>query len=104
MAETFPVAQSATEILAIDDALVEDVPVPEWRLTVRVKRLSGSERDAFEEQLFETQGDDRRFNRKNLRARLCSLAIVGPKGERLFTPEQIAALGDKCAPALDRLY
>ncbi|MFE3382837.1 hypothetical protein [Streptomyces anulatus] len=39
---------SAEQILDADDLAIEDVPVPEWGGTVRVKGMSGTERDRFE--------------------------------------------------------
>ncbi len=88
-------------ILAALDIKTEDVPVPEWGGIVRVKTLTGTERDAFESGLV---GTDNKRNLENLRARLLSLAIVDENGSRVFSESDAALLGSKSAAALDRLF
>ncbi len=40
------------DILGADDLATEDVEVPEWGGCVRVRALTGTERDAFEAAMF----------------------------------------------------
>lgn len=92
-------------ILAADDRRTEDVPVPEWGGSVRVRALSGKERDAYESAIVQVSGNgDRKVTMENIRARLVSLTVVGEDGERLFSDADISALGDKSAAALERVF
>ena len=88
-------------ILSAQDLKTEDVAVPEWGGDVRVRTLTGTERDAFESGLVAKDGQR---DLANLRARLLSLAIVDENGARLFSETDTALLGGKSAAALDRLF
>ena len=92
-------------ILGAPDRKTEDVEVPEWGGTVRVRSLSGSERDAYEAGIVQLRGDgSRKFTLENARARLVSLALCGEDGERLFSDADIVELGKKSAAALERVF
>lgn len=96
---------SREEILGADDRQTEDVAVPEWGGTVRVRALNGTERDAYEASLVRLRGDGtKQFTLANARARLVSLAVCDDKGERMFTEKDVNALGKKSATALHRVY
>jgi hypothetical protein len=96
---------SREQILGASDRKTEDVEVPEWGGTVRVRSLSGSERDAYEAGIVQLRGDgSRKFTLENARARLVSLALCGEDGERLFSDADIAELGKKSAAALERVF
>jgi hypothetical protein len=88
------------QILGADDLPVEEVEVPEWGVTVRVRTMMGYERDAFEASV--VQGEKR--NLDNLRARLCAMCIVDEDGNRVFSESDAEALGRKNAGALDRVF
>ncbi|WP_119728335.1 hypothetical protein [Thermomonospora amylolytica] len=92
------------QILAADDLTTEDVEVPEWGGTVRVRTLTGAERDRFEESMAQTRGKSVKTNLANLRARLVALCVVDEDGKRLFSDSEAAALGRKSAAALDRVF
>ena len=96
---------SREAILSVADITVEQVAVPEWGGMVRVKGLTGAERDRFEAVLLQ---DKKRPNRLeayvNFRARLVVLSVVDENGNRLFTDKDVAALGAKSAQALERVY
>lgn len=92
------------QILGADDLLFEDVPVPEWGGTVRVRGLSGAERDDFEAGVVQVKGKKTSMNLRNLRARLVALAVVGADGKRLFADSDVRALGHKSAAALQRVF
>lgn len=92
------------DILQADDILTEDVAVPEWGGTVRVRGLTGAERDGFEADSVRGKGKNTSVNLANLRARLVALAVVDEHGNRLFGPADVAALGRKSAAALTRVY
>lgn len=96
---------SREQILGADDRKTQDVPVPEWGGTVRVRSLTGTERDAYEAGIVQLRGDgSRKFTLQNARARLVSLALCNENGERMFTDADIKALGDKSAAALERVF
>lgn len=105
-------------ILSAADIQYEIVPVPEWGGSVRVKALSGAERDEFEGSLLKIRktvrggrrggtdaGDeDTEVDYRNMRAKLVAKVVVDARGVRLFSESDIAALGQKSASALDRVY
>lgn len=91
-------------ILAADDLPYEDVPVPEWGGTVRIRTLSGTERDAFEAATVVTVGQRRDVNIRNIRARLVAAAAVDEQGKQLFSAADVKELGKKSGRALDRLF
>lgn len=89
------------QILDAQDLQTEDVKVPEWGGTVRVKGLSGTERDKLESGIVGKKGTQ--VNLENFRARLASAAIVDDQGERLFNDAYVKRLGEKNAGALQRV-
>ena len=95
---------SKAQILGAVDVQVEVVAVPEWGGTVKVRGLSGSERDAFEAETIQRKGKDVRTNTRNLRARLVAMTVVDEAGERVFGFGDVEALGAKSARALDRVF
>ena len=98
-------------ILTRDDEQSEIVAVPEWDGSVRVRGLTGRERDLWEQSLTEgTPGRRRkkkeaiRVNMDNMRAGLCALCIVDEDGNRLFDEIHVVALGKKNAAAIDKVF
>jgi hypothetical protein len=87
-------------ILGINDLTHEDVDVPAWGGTIRLRTLTGSERDAYESSIFKQGKSD--F--QNIRAKLLARCIVDDKGKRLFKDAEIEALGSKSAAVLDMLF
>lgn len=106
---------SRDQILEAQDIEFEDVPVPEWGGTVRVKGLNGEERNSFEaacrqeRPVHNAEGKRIRgrtelaVNLANTHAKLAARSIVDEQGERLFTDHDVAALGRKSSAALDRV-
>jgi hypothetical protein len=92
------------DILKAADMRYEDVEVPEWDGTVRVKGLNGLERDQYEHSLYEFKGKDVMTKTDNARARLVSYACVDDEGNRLFSETDVAALGKKSGKALTRVF
>jgi len=91
-------------ILEAKDLITKTVNVPEWGGDVKIRSMTGTERDAFEASLFEGKGDNRQTNMKNLRAKLLAKCLVDQDGKNLFSEKDITDLGGKSAKALDRLY
>jgi hypothetical protein len=102
------------QIQKAKDLKTEDVPVPEWadeeegmkpeEAFVRVRGLTGTERDRWEESITQQTGKTSKVVLTNFRARLCALCMVDEQGARLFSDAEIAVLGQKSAAALDRVY
>lgn len=92
---------SRSQILESDDLVTEDVPVPEWGGDVRVRTLTGTERDAFE---LSISGDGKKKNLENLRARLAALCIIDEDGQRVFSDDDVRKLGLKSAGALGTVF
>jgi len=78
--------------------------IPEWGGTLRVQSLTGAERDIFETSVMIGKGKNRDVNTKNIRSKLVIMAVVGEDGQKIFSPEDIEALGQKNAAALDRVF
>lgn len=93
-----------SQILEATDLGFEEVEVPEWGGSVRVRMMTGSERDTFETEIYELKGEEVKFIRDNFRARLLVRTIADENNDRLFTDADIMALGKKSAKALDRLF
>lgn len=92
------------QILDAKDLLTEDVPVPEWGGDVRIRMLTGEERDAYEASMVDMKKDGTaKTNRENVRARLLILCIVNEQGEQMFNKADIKMLGRKSAKAMERI-
>lgn len=91
------------EILQAQDLETEDVEVPEWGGTVRVRELTGHERDQFEARVLD-EDTPRLEKLKNLRAWVLHFALVNGDGSRLFSKDDVDALAGKSAAILDRLF
>jgi hypothetical protein len=93
------------QILGAEDLETEDVPVPEWGGVVRVRSLTGTERDGFEASVVQFRRDgSRELRLANVRARFVALTAVGEDGERLFSDDDVKGLGRKSAAALERVW
>lgn len=95
---------SRDAILGADDLEYEELDVPEWGGTVRVRSLSGAERDAYEASMRLQRGKEFIANMANIRAKLVAKCVVDENGERIFTDNDAPALGEKSASALDRIF
>lgn len=90
-------------ILAANDLPTKDVPVPQWGGSVRVRSLTGAERDQFELDVL-TARRDGKISPGNIRARYVAMCVVGEDGANLFTADDVEALGRKSATVLDKIY
>lgn len=94
---------SKNEILTANDLRTVDVSVPEWGGEVRVKTLTGAERDQYEADSVKIKGNRRELV-GNLRARLIAMCAVDENGQLVFTRADVLKLGQKSAPALERVF
>lgn len=91
-------------ILGASDIKTEDVSVPEWGGTVRVKGLTAAQRDQVEAKAVSARGSSMQLNLVGMRAHMAALSIVDGDGKALFTQADIKALGEKSGAALDRVF
>ena len=81
-------------ILGMDDLPREEVQIPEWKGSVFVRALTGSERDQLE----------RMITKDTLsRAKIAALCVVSESGERMFTDKDVEALAGKHGGALEKI-
>jgi len=92
---------SKDAILGADDLPTEDVEVKAWGGTVRVRGLTGTERDRFEFSLAAVKNDP---SKAEVRAQVVGRCLVDAEGERLFTDKEISRLGAKSGAALDVVF
>jgi len=91
-------------IIDADDRNYDVVDVPEWGGKVRVRGLSGTQRDAYEESLVTTNGNSRKMNLANARAKMLVLAVVDKEGRQVFSADDVRALGRKSAAPIERIF
>lgn len=98
-------ALTRDQILEASDLKTEEVEVPEWGGTVRVRTLTGADRDAFEASLVTTSPDGtRKPNLSNMRTKLVALTVVDDAGSRIFDVSDVDRLASKSAAAINRVY
>lgn len=93
-------------ILAAQDLRFEEVEIPEWEGTVRVRGLTGAQRDQYEAEVLSAHGRRGSFELRfrQARAKLVAMSVVDAEGNLLFSEGDVAALGGKSARALDRIF
>ena len=105
---------TSDDVANADDLNFEDVMVPEWakgkRAKLRVKSLTGTERDRFESSILTADGKGNRVvTTEQMRAKLVVMAVVHPPGtpkagERLWGDLDVNWISEKNAAALDRVF
>lgn len=95
---------SRDAILKIEDQIYEDVEVPEWGGTVRIKALTAAERDQYEALVFLDPKGEPAKRREDIRAKLVVFSAVDESGTRLFGEKDIAQLSARSARAMNRLW
>lgn len=100
---------SKNQILQSADLPHEDVDVPEWGGVVRVRTMSAADRGRYESNMFTVEKTGKGWETKprfdnNTKLALVALCVVDEQGARLFSDEDLPALGAKNASAVDRLY
>lgn len=92
------------QIQAVNDLPSEDVEVPEWGGSVRLRTMTGEERDAFEAEVYDVKGEEVIVKRDNYMAKLLCRCLVDDSGNRIFNDKEVKELGKKSAKALKRLF
>ena len=88
-------------ILAAQDLTSEPVSVPEWGETVKVRVMTGADRDSLTASMRDGSGN---VDLMKYRARLLVRCIVNDDGSTMFSESEIDALNAKSSIALDRLF
>jgi hypothetical protein len=91
-------------ILACNDLKTETVSVPEWGGEVIVRSMTGAQRDEYEAAVMQQRGKNVQINLRGARARMVAWTVVDENGQRLFEPNDVDALGEKNAAALDLVF
>lgn len=98
-------ALTREQIFAASDLKTEIVDVPEWGGSVIVRTMTGTDRDAFEGTLVTAAEDGKRSaDLSNMRAKLVAMTVVDDNGDRVFSAEDVAAIGQKSASAIDQVF
>jgi hypothetical protein len=92
------------QILEVEDRQYDTIECPEWGGDVRLRSITGTQRDAYEQSLMQSNGADRKMNLRNARVKLIVLCAVDEAGRSLFSGEDVSALGRKNAAPIDRLF
>ena len=104
------------QILKAEDLIYEDVHVPEWKLTVRVRSLTGVEFEEYQRTISSMRQEIRGRGRKRevdvqieshvekAMLKLCGLTMVDGDGNRLFSDHELEILGQKNHRALMRVH
>lgn len=92
-------------ILAAQDLKTQRVNVPEWGGEVIVRTMTGVERDELEGIMAMQSTKATPAERlRNFRALTVALCTVDEQGNRLFTLEDVEALGKKSTASLTRIF
>jgi hypothetical protein len=95
---------SRDAILAAATLRTEEVDVPEWGGTVLIREMRGRERDEWEASLAVQRGKQMVPDVANVRAKLVARCVVSGDLEPVFTQQDVSALGELSAAALDRVF
>ncbi|MBA0126280.1 hypothetical protein H0B56_12080 [Haloechinothrix sp. YIM 98757] len=98
---------TADEILATDDIPYEDVEVPEWGGTVRVRGLTGTQRARVNGTMMAIKGQDVQVKSDAIaetEIRIVALSLVDEQFQPLFSITQTRKLGEKNAGVISRLF
>jgi hypothetical protein len=94
-------------ILGADDIEEEDHDVPEWGVKVKVRGMTGTERDSFEGKLVAMRkgGTDPEMRLADFRSKVLVRCLVDPETDkRIFDEKDVQQLGRKSGAVLDRLF
>lgn len=96
-------------MLAADDLETRDLYIPEkgWEGWIRIRTLTAAEKDGLEIGMVLATtngktGETRQLD--NIRARFVAAAVVDGEDRKLYSVDDVEALGKKAAPALSRIF
>ena len=85
------------EILSKDDFTFEEMEVPEWGGTIRVRSLSGDERTKITQMAQQRKDGDGMFEQ------VIIFAVVDENGKHVFRADHLKALKEKSASVSQRI-
>jgi hypothetical protein len=97
-------------ILAAEDIDFEDMDVPEWGVKVRVRGMSGTDRDSFEAKMVAVRkggaaGQEVELRLADFRSKVLVKCLVDPETQkRIFDDKDAQQLGLKSGAVIDRLF
>jgi len=94
---------SRESILDIQDCKTEEVYIPEWNGTVIVRELTASEADNVGFGVLDEHGEIDVRKAKGKTVQIVSWATIDESGNKLFTPKDVKALGEKSRTVIERL-
>lgn len=92
------------QILSARDGAVSSIDVPEWGGKIWVKALSGAEREDYQASMVIRKGDRYEADLKYQKLKLLIRCISDESGKRLFSDQDMSALGAKSGLVLNRIY
>jgi hypothetical protein len=95
---------SKDQILNAPDIVYETIDVPEWGGKVKIKSLTGDERDGWEQSIIDMRGNVAAAKLAGAQARLVALTVVDDDGKCLFDKGDVKRLGEKSALSLARVF
>lgn len=94
---------SLDQIIGVDDRQVIEVDVPEWSTRVRLRAMTGTDRDAYEVHVT-NGGKQGAVNLIGMRSKLVAACLVNDRNERIVSPKDEVKLGEKSAKVLNDLF
>ena len=88
-------------IFGLNDHNTNEVSVPEWNCTVKVRSFSGADRARLLR--FHNDSKTRPNMLGDFNSLVCVLSVVDDAGDLMFTEKDISALNAKNGAALDRI-
>ena len=90
-------------ILATEDIKIQEVEVPEWGGTVRLRTMTGAARDIWENS---AQGrvKDGKADISGMKVLVISKCAIDETGNLLFSHKDLEKLNQKSAKAINRLW
>ena len=104
---------SREELIARATLRIEEVAVPQWDTTVRVRELSAIDKDKLQMSMVdmskvgENGASDGAVSQSSLigiRAKLVCYCVVDEDGERIFTDADLPAIGEMPAEPLEPIF
>ena len=91
------------QILKANDLIIREVDVPEWGGSIRMRTLSGKDRDSFEE-VIQKRKKGQMLELRGLKAMLLSLTVIEEDGCPMFSEGDLEKLNDKSSKVINDLF
>ena len=95
------------KILQVEDRTIEELFIPEWDFSVRIRTLSADEKDTVEKIIIPDKDGNLQYTDRadTLRARIAQFVLVNEDGSQVFddSEESLKLLGQKSGLALGRI-